>query len=262
MAEKNPNRLPEKVSALNVRKEKGYLYYIDKDGDVARVPAKWNEDPEFLEKNSLTETEFFDDPSNLMPLEEEFEEPVNVPEPTEEHHEPIPVTEPDVPAHFMDKLIFYYDKAVIETAGDNALSQAHLKVYPKKAVLIDTLEEEHFIHNATIASFSASILFETLKAQGTNIIFNEIDGTMQTSIIPRFEGDGLNLFWEIKPGDQNEIKAIAENIKSKIFIGEQKDTTKINLDDNKSEKPKKKVNIIDSNNEKINYMIEHLRRDF
>src|SRR6056297_3355868 len=33
---------PPKVAIVGIRKESGYLYYVDKDGDIARTPAGQN----------------------------------------------------------------------------------------------------------------------------------------------------------------------------------------------------------------------------
>ncbi|MCD6590144.1 nitroreductase family protein [Candidatus Woesearchaeota archaeon] len=41
----------QKVAKLNLKREKGWLYFIDSDGDVARVPMKWKEKKEKEEDN-------------------------------------------------------------------------------------------------------------------------------------------------------------------------------------------------------------------
>lgn len=33
---------PEKVAKAGIKKEKGYLYYVDKNGNIARSKAKWS----------------------------------------------------------------------------------------------------------------------------------------------------------------------------------------------------------------------------
>lgn len=252
MREENPDRLPEKVVKFNIEKERGYLYYIDEDGDVARVPAKWNKDPKFLEK--------VEHDKNLVDKKLKSMKENYVAE--EEHEEPIPVSPETIPAYFASKDIFYVDKAVIGAVGDDALHPGHVKIFCKEQSKNHLLEEGVFTHNLTVSSICASLLYEGMKAQGTNIIVNEKDGYVETSVIPRFENDGLDLFWEIKPGDKEKIKVNAKKIKDALIIGEKKDFTKVNLDG-------KKTNIIDKEQlekdtaeakPKVNYMIEHLRR--
>lgn len=244
--EKNRDRVAEKVHEIELNKEDGYLYFIDKDGDVARVPSKWNKDPRFLEKVK----------EDAPAVERKLEQMQNhYPAKEEVHHDPIPKEDPKIPAFFQDKEIFYVDKAVIGTINDSSITKGHAKIYS----LDENPSNDEYVHNLTIASFTASILFEGLKAQGTNIITNLENGRMVTSVIPRFENDGLNLLWEMKQGDQNKVKAAAEKIKAAFVIGEKKDFTKVNLDNNKP----KKVNIIDKeqlekDEKEINYMEEHL----
>jgi len=123
------------------------------------------------------------------------------------------------------------------------------------------VDPEYFVHQLTVSSFVASILYEALGAQGTNIIVNEFEGNIRSSIIPRFENDGLNFIWDMKQGDPSLIKKNASRIKDFLVIGEKKNFNKVNLD--------RKTNIIDNKQlqkdmdeakPKVNYMIEHLRR--
>jgi outer membrane biosynthesis protein TonB len=75
------------------------------------------------------------------------------------------------------------------------------------------------------ANTCASMLFDGLRAQGTNIILNEGPTTTQLHIVARFENDGLNFTWEPKPGDRTEITELAGKIASAIVVyepGEQK----------------------------------------
>ncbi|MGM5484015.1 MAG: hypothetical protein ACQER9_03815 [Nanobdellota archaeon] len=243
MAEKNPARKSEKVINTNVEKEKGYLYYIDEDGDVSRVPAKWNKDPQFLEKvkNDKPKVD-----AKLMAKKSEIEAKKDL-------------DQEKLPQFLEDKNVVYNDQAVAVTCGDRNLNVGHLRVYSLIEGNIEKIEEDYLIHNATISSVISSIIFEGLKAEGTNIIINEENEVLCTSVIPRFQNDGLNLMWEINQGNQEKIKDDAKKIKDNLVFEEEKDFSKVDIDKNK------KVNIIDK--EKINgkkpkknYMIDHLRR--
>ena len=257
MREDNPDRESEKVMLASVPKEKGYLYYIDEDGDVSRVPAKWNKDPKFLEKVQKDQPE----------VDKKFREAQhNYPEKQEVHEEPIPATPAMIPKEFMDSRVFYIDKAVVGLAGEQPLSVGHVRIASTYKELIEELDPAPFIHNQTVASFCASLLYEALKAQGTNIIMNEENGRIVTSVVPRFQDDGLGLMWEIKQGDRDAVAKAAGKIRDALIIGEKKDFNTVNMDE--GDQPKKKVNILDykkvdeeaRKTHKKNYMIDHLRR--
>ena len=250
----NPERVPEKVKEITVEKEEGYLYFIDKDGDVARVPAKWNKDPRFLEKVKEDEMEV---ERKIKRLQEHY------PRKTEPHHEPIPKHSPDIPEKFQGKEIVYIDKTLIGTINDESLTKNQVTIYNKEVFSFNN--PENLVHNITTASVTASLLFEGLKAQGTNIILTlDTKSDLKTAVIPRFEKDGLELLWEMKQGDLQEIKNTAEKIKQALVIGKITDFNTINEDEKKEIfTEKKKVNIIDSeklkeDEEKINYEIEHI----
>jgi diadenosine tetraphosphate (Ap4A) HIT family hydrolase len=244
--EPNPERVAEKIKTAQVEKEPGYLYFVDKDGDVARVPAKWNEDPKFTPKTVVEKA------------------PVNIPKPAVVHETPVPATPAQVPAEFANKEVVYFDDGVVVTVNDQALVKGHARAYSKLPATIRTVPEDVLIHNLTAASLAASVIFQGLGAQGTNIIVNQTD-YIETSIIPRYENDGLTLMWEMKQGDPAKVSAMAKRIQDALIIGEiaEKGPEKVNFDEGKQ----KKVNIIDR--EELNgepprvekdYMIDHLRR--
>ena len=250
--ERNQDRKAEKVHEITLEKEDGYLYFVDKDGDVARVPSKWNKDPRFLEKVKHDEQAVDRKLEQMKSHYAQKEEP---------HHDPIPKESPNIPDFFANKDIFYFDKAVIGTLNDSAISKANVKIWGIEP--FDYSQVPQFVHNLTVSSFTASILFEGLKAQGTNIITNfDKSGRAVTSVIPRFENDGLQLMWDMKQGDQKAIKAMAEKIKAAFVVGEIKNFNKVNLDEPEKKTPRK-VNIIDTEEvekeeKKINHMVEHI----
>lgn len=234
MAKKNPERIPEKVKKVKVEKEEGYLYYVDKEGDVARVPAKWNEDPRFLEKIEKEEAEV---DRKLASLNQQ--PPVKQPESSQQ----------------LPENIVYFDQYCIG-AFDRPITKGHVRLTSKEPKNIITIPENELIQMMTITSVISSFLFENLGAEGSNIILNDGE-KIEISAITRNSTDNLNLMWEMKQGDQEVIKSVAEAIKQKLIIGEVKDFSKVNLDD--QNKPKK-VNIVDPLPASKNYMIDHIHR--
>ena len=66
------------------------------------------------------------------------------------------------------------------------------------------------------ANVSASLLFERLQAQGTNIIITVEKDTTRVDVLARAENDGLNLLWTPKPAER--IDEIQERIRNKTFF--------------------------------------------
>lgn len=229
MAEKNPNRIPEKVKKAKVSKEGGYLYFVDKEGDVSRVPAKWNEDPTFLDK--IQEEETIID-KKIATLQQKTQLQQGTPN------------------------VVYSDQYCI-ALFDRQITKGHIRVRAVEKYTLRTIPENILLQMMTTASIISSILFETQSAEGSNLILNESD-TVEISVITRFSNDGLSLMWEMKQGDPQIIKSVANAIKQKLIIGEIKDFSKVNLD---VEQPKKKVNIVDSLPAEKNYLIYDLRRN-
>lgn len=246
MEEDNWRRKPEKIRETGVKKEKGYLYYIDAEGDVSRVPAKWNKDPKFIEKvDEVPEDIEVRKIQKGNSLEDEFLglRPLDLGKTLEDDFAP------------KDENLLYSDKACEVRCKSKALTTGHLRVTSLGSGSIFEVPDETLNQIMTISSISASLVFEGLKAQGTNIIVNT---GLDISVIPRFENDNLDLFWEMKQGDQKAIAINAEKIKDKLVIGEKKDFSKVEIG--------KKVNIVDPS-EKVevvksekNYMIDQLRR--
>ena len=67
------------------------------------------------------------------------------------------------------------------------------------------------------ANVTASLLFERLQAQGTNIVV-QLGKEDRVDVLARYENDGLNLLWTPKPADANQLNETAERIKNKTFF--------------------------------------------
>lgn len=127
--------------------------------------------------------------------------------------------------------------------------KGHLKVLSKVPFKdANEISDSDFSHLFFISNFCATGIFEKLGAQGTNIIVNNEDKTYSIDIIPRSDGDGFKLNWELKPGDSGELDSIASKIKDEMDILVSK--TKVEKkqeksDDSKNnEKEKKKDTLV------------------
>jgi hypothetical protein len=75
------------------------------------------------------------------------------------------------------------------------------------------------------ANLAASVLFERLHAQGTNLVFNLAKDEATVDVLARYEDDGLNLLWTPKAG--GDLSSIQERIRNKtFFIGRKKEEPK------------------------------------
>ncbi len=127
----------------------------------------------------------------------------------------------------MEPKIIYEDEFATIVFGLNPAALGHLKVFPKpKVAVIEDLPAKHVAHIFTLATRCASLLFDGLQAQGTNIILNEGKNANQTDdnicidVIARAEGDGLKFNWEFKQGNYELVKQTASEISSKVIVYE------------------------------------------
>ncbi|MBD3202669.1 HIT domain-containing protein [Candidatus Woesearchaeota archaeon] len=106
----------------------------------------------------------------------------------------------------------------------------HTLLIPKNhSPIFEEIPDDIISHLSEISNSISVKLFETLNAQGTNIIINNgIDAGQEMphfliNIIPRKEGDGLNLQWEPKSVGQEELEKSLSMLKifENIFSGEE-----------------------------------------
>ena len=117
-----------------------------------------------------------------------------------------------------EQLPLYEDNQVTITLSGKPVSQGHMIVSPadgNKKSLSDLSDEEcdMLFYGA---SYSATAIFEFLKAQGSNIILTENEGPLKLDVIARNENDGLNLMWQGQQADPNELKEVAKQVKDAI----------------------------------------------
>ncbi len=154
----------------------------------------------------------------------------------------------------------YEDEKTIAVLPKESLSPGHIKIYSKdEKTDIENIDFETASHLFYVASFSATAVFEGLKAHGSNIILktgisdDNPDGTLQIHVLPRYENDGLDLMnkpMEKKP----DMDDISSKIKEQMFYVEHKakgldkkpNKIQINLDE--ENKKTKIYGDIDNNN--------------
>lgn len=114
-------------------------------------------------------------------------------------------------------MIVYEDALVQLRLASAAAAKGHLMLVPKKkTVHLSDLDEEESAHFFLVASYAAAIIFQGLKAEGTNIIVEEQD--LVAHIIGRKSDDGLNFQWKPGESDEGTLNDMQEAIKDKAFM--------------------------------------------
>ncbi|MFC1752344.1 HIT family protein [Thermoproteota archaeon] len=127
-----------------------------------------------------------------------------------------------------EKKKIYEDDKVVAVLEQKPSSQGHVLVMPKEHYpIIEQVPDFLVSHVFAIANKISVALFESLNAQGTNIIVNNGIAAGQESahflinVIARREGDGLDFQWQPKQLSEEEMSTIELQIKEQTkSIGE------------------------------------------
>ncbi|MBS3142349.1 HIT family protein [Candidatus Woesearchaeota archaeon] len=101
----------------------------------------------------------------------------------------------------------------------------HVLMIPKQHVaIIEQIPDEEFGKMMVQANKVSMALFESLQAQGTNIIIQngisagQKDPHVCVHVIPRREEDGLNFLWVPKTLNEEEMSTIELRIKENLTV--------------------------------------------
>ncbi len=154
-------------------------------------------------------------------------------------------------------MIIYTDPHAHVVLPAKPATKGHVRVYSKEhAESFDDLTHEAVQHMFQVGNVVASILFEQLGAEGTNIIVNEgdmFDSHLHMDVVTRSESDNLRLEWDAERADDGVLEQAQKSIKDQAdLIGHSED-----------KKPKRPVKT--SEKEKVegdeeNYLTKHLER--
>jgi hypothetical protein len=139
-----------------------------------------------------------------------------------------------------------------EEIPEKGATTGHLRFHLKHASP-DDLAVVGFCTNVT-----ASLLFERLQAQGTNIIISLNKENSRVDVLARAEDDGLNLIWTPKTLEAAQLNEIAERIKNKTFLFDKEASPKT-VDVEKAAQPAPAVQK-ESSEEEEDYLVKQLHR--
>ncbi|CAD7770365.1 Protein hit [Candidatus Methanoperedenaceae archaeon GB50] len=118
----------------------------------------------------------------------------------------------------------YEDEKVLAFMDINPLNDGHTLIVPKRhAETIFEIDPQDLIATMKVAQKLAIAIKKALDSDGMIVVQlnNKAAGQMvphlHIHLIPRWENDGLQIGkWEMKPGDMEKIKDIAEKIKKEV----------------------------------------------
>lgn len=131
------------------------------------------------------------------------------------------------------KNLIYEDDLIYVYLEENSKAVGELIIKPKNKLSINKLKETDFSYIIIFSKIFASALFDTLKAHGTNIIWDYQDNRIR--IIPRYLDDNLSLKWTPKQISVDELAITRDKLINRMM-----------------EEVKQNNNIEQNQNEKVN----------
>jgi histidine triad (HIT) family protein len=145
---------------------------------------------------------------------------------------------------------------------DEPAVPGHIILLPKRHLTIfeecdDTLARHVF----DVAQKLSSVLFDSIGAEGTNILIH--NGTpagqevahFSVNIIPRRKNDGLDFDWTPKKIGESELSSVVAALKEGLAKMSESDKT---FKEKKEDEKKKERSALDS--DEVNYLVKQLRR--
>ncbi len=147
----------------------------------------------------------------------------------------------------------YEDGALVVSLPEKPAVPGHVVVTPvQEASHLRDLPPEVVEHLFTVASLTATALFEGLGAQGTNILCVEGDGQVHIDVLARSQDDGLDLFWEPKRADPADLDAVASQVKEQLwYVGKEERTEDKEAVAEEVQKTKEEVDASPEDNYKV-----------
>lgn len=134
--------------------------------------------------------------------------------------------------------ILYEDNDIIIAIKDFSIAPGQITVFPKQHFTIMEMVPDDILEKCFVLANKVSVaIFESMGAHGTNIVVQNGLGAGQkvphfaVEIIPRREGDGLNLQWAPKELSEDEKETAFLLIKEEgdklVDIGKKKEKKEV-----------------------------------
>ena len=117
--------------------------------------------------------------------------------------------------------ILLEDDDILVLLPKKSFCQGHLQIFVKGGfAILDQVPNPLFQKMMQIANKLSSVLFETLGAQGTNLLVQNGVSAGQSNpnfcvnVIPRFENDGLVFDWPKNQADESTLSSVVSTYKN------------------------------------------------
>ena len=154
-----------------------------------------------------------------------------------------------------NKFLVYEDDKIYCVINNNSKVLGELNLFLKSNENFDKADSNDLTYLFIFSKVFSSILFDVLKPQGTNIIFNYKDNSLR--IIPRSSDDGLKINWE----SSLEEVSVLENIKTKILEGFEKAKNEPILEEEPKIEEREENNIIQKKQEEKVPVLQNERKE-
>ena len=138
--------------------------------------------------------------------------------------------------------IIYSDERFIGVLDINPASQGHVLLFPKSHFSsLNDMSDDMVSRMFVIAKKLCAVFMETLHAKGFNIFFanGQIAGQnvphVILHLIPRYDQDGITFGWKPKSIPPDNMKAVADAIKS-FSISEKENVPEVHYDIDENER--------------------------
>src|SRR3989344_8164452 len=119
--------------------------------------------------------------------------------------------------------LLYEDESVIVVVKDMVFTPGQVTVFPRDHfTIMEQVPDEILTKCMIIAEKTSRAVFEVFQAEGTNILIQNGLGAGQKvphfaiEVIPRREGDALNLQWQPKEVSQDDLDIIMHQLSDEI----------------------------------------------
>jgi len=163
--------------------------------------------------------------------------------------------------------LIYEDDICFVLLHESPAIAGHTMVIPKKhATILEEIDDNIVEHLFIIANKVSSSIFDTLGAQGTNIILNNGHDAGQElphvvlHVLPRKEGDGLNFEWPTNKAHDAELKTTQSLLKGTPTVSKPKNDPKPASESNLHSGSVHGSHHEDIHEEEEDYLIKSLKR--
>ncbi len=157
--------------------------------------------------------------------------------------------------------LIYSDNNILVTLNENSKVLGEILIKSNKNKPFSKLDENDLSYIMIFSKIFSSILFETIQAHGTNLIFNYNNNELK--IIPRIEKDKLqNLTWKPQQHSDDFLEQIKTKLLQKLNLGLKSEKNE-ELVSKKEEINEIKQDLVESKSDikkKAEYILDSIRR--